>query len=435
MCAELAIRHAAVVDRSMVSVVFAGSVGTIIEWYDFLIYGTAAALVFNTLFFPTIDPLAGTLASLATYSVGFFARPVGGAIFGHFGDRIGRKVMLMITMAIMALGTFAVGCLPTYQQIGVWAPILLVTLRFIQGIGLGGEWGGASLMVTEHAPAGRRGLFGSLVQIGFPLGLVTSSGVFALVTRMPEVDFRSWGWRIPFLLSILLLGVGWFVRARVPETPVFEEIKRRGAIAKYPFVEAIVKNPRSFLVAVGLKISEVSWVYILTIFVVVYATGQLGLPRALLLNAIFIAALVEVIAIPLFGWLSDYVGRRIFYILGTVFTAGFAFPLFWLLATKDPQTIIITVVLALSLGHGTMFGLQSAYFPELFPTRGRYSGASTGFQISAALGGGFSPIIATALAGTMGGTAGVSMMMILLALITFTATLCARETKGESLAN
>jgi MHS family shikimate/dehydroshikimate transporter-like MFS transporter len=434
MNAELVIRDATTERKGgMTSVVFAGSIGTIIEWYDFLIYGTAAALIFNTLFFPTIDPLAGTLASLATYSVGFVARPIGGAIFGHFGDRLGRKVMLMITMAIMALGTFAVGCLPTYQQIGVWAPILLVTLRFIQGIGLGGEWGGASLMVVEHAPTGRRGLFGSLVQIGFPLGLVTSSGIFALVTRMPDADFKSWGWRIPFLLSILLLGVGWFVRARVPETPVFEEIKRRGDIAENPFVEAVFKNPRSFLVAVGLKISEVSWVYILTIFIVVYATGQLGLPRTLLLNAIFIAALVEVVTIPLFGWLSDHVGRRVFYFLGTVFTAVFAFPLFWLLGTKDPVVVIVTVIVALSLGHGTMFGLQSAYFPELFGTRVRYSGASFGFQTAAALGGGFSPIIATALAGTMGGTAGVSMMLILLAVITFAATLCARETKGESL--
>jgi MFS transporter, MHS family, shikimate and dehydroshikimate transport protein len=434
MNAELVLRDATT-ERTggMASVVFAGSIGTVIEWYDFLIYGTAAALVFNTLFFPNIDPLAGTLASLATYSVGFVARPIGGAIFGHFGDRIGRKVMLMITMGIMALGTFAVGCLPTYQQIGVWAPILLVTLRFIQGIGLGGEWGGASLMVVEHAPEGRRGLFGSLVQIGFPLGLVTSSGVFALVTQMPDADFKSWGWRIPFLLSILLLGVGWFVRARVPETPAFEKIKRRGDIAKNPFVEAVFKNPRSFLVAVGLKISEVSWVYILTIFIVVYATGQLGLPRALLLNAIFIAALVEVLTIPLFGWLSDHVGRRAFYFLGTVFTAAFAFPLFWLLGTKEPLVIVLTVVVALSLGHGTMFGLQSAYFPELFGTRVRYSGASFGFQAAAALGGGFAPIIATALAGTMGGTAGVSMMLILLALITFVATLCARETKGESL--
>jgi MHS family shikimate/dehydroshikimate transporter-like MFS transporter len=417
----------------MASVVFAGSIGTIIEWYDFLIYGTAAALVFNTLFFPTIDPATGTLASLATYAVGFFARPVGGALFGHFGDRIGRKTMLMLTMVVMGLGTFLVGCLPTYAEIGIWAPILLVTLRFVQGIGLGGEWGGASLMVLEHAPAHRRGFFGSLVQVGFPLGLVLSYGVFSLVTMMPEASFKSFGWRIPFLVSIVLLGLGWFVRARVPETPLFREIERRGDIAKNPFFEAVFKNPRSFLVAVGLKISEVSWVYILTIFTVVYATTRLDLPRQTLLNAISVAALVEVITIPLFGWLSDRIGRRPLYFVGTLFTVCFAFPLFWLLDTRDPQVILLTIVVALSLGHGTMFGLQSAYFPELFGTRVRYSGASFGFQLSAAIGGGLSPIIATALAGLLGGTAGVSIMLIGLALVTFVATLFARETRNAPL--
>jgi len=341
-------------------------------------------------------------------------------------------VMLMMTMTLMALGTFAVGLLPTYDQIGILAPILLVSLRLLQGIGLGGEWGGASLMVLEHAPPGRRGIFGSLVQVGFPLGLVTSYGVFALATSMiSQLEFVSWGWRIPFLLSIVLLGIGWFVRARLPETPLFEEIKRRREIAKNPFLEMILKNPKSFLIAVGLKISEVSWVYILTIFVVVYATSKLDLQRQLLLNAIFIAALVEVITIPLFGWLSDMTGRRIFYFVGTVFTVCFAFPLFWLLHTKDPQTIVLTVVAALSLGHGTMFGLQSTYFPELFGTRVRYTGISFGCQVAAALGGGLSPIIATALAGYMGSTAGVSVMLIVLAAVTFTAALAARETKND----
>jgi MHS family shikimate/dehydroshikimate transporter-like MFS transporter len=429
---EVASRSGAGAQRALPSIVLASSIGTIIEWYDFLIYGTAAALVFNTLFFPNIDPLTGTLASLGTYAVGFFARPVGGVLFGHFGDRIGRKVMLMLTMTIMALGTFAVGLLPTYDQIGIFAPILLVSLRLLQGIGLGGEWGGASLMVLEHAPPGRRGIFGSLVQVGFPLGLVTSYGVFALATTMiPQADFIAWGWRVPFLLSIVLLGVGWFVRARLPETPLFEQIKRRREIAKNPFFEVVLKNPKTFLIAVGLKISEVSWVYILTIFVVVYATTKLALPRQLLLNAIFIAALVEVITIPLFGWLSDTVGRRTFYFIGTLFTVCFAFPLFWLLHTKDPQVIVLTIVVALSLGHGTMFGLQSTYFPELFGTRVRYTGISFGCQVAAALGGGLSPIIATALAGYMGGTAGVSVMLILLAVITFIATMAARETKDD----
>jgi MHS family shikimate/dehydroshikimate transporter-like MFS transporter len=280
--------------KNMGAIAFAGTFGTIIEWYDFLIYGTAAALVFNKLFFPTVDPLTGTLASLATYAVGFVARPVGGALFGHFGDRIGRKSMLMLTMLVMGLGTFLVGLLPTYNQIGILAPILLVVLRFVQGLALGGEWGGASLMVLEHAPPGKRGFYGSLVQVGFPLGLVTSSGVFALVTMMPEANFLAWGWRIPFIISILLIAVGVFVRARIPETPVFEELKARKDISPNPFAEAVFGNPRSFLVALGLKLSEVSWVYMLTVFVVVYATTRLGLPRTLMLDSVFWAALVEV---------------------------------------------------------------------------------------------------------------------------------------------
>jgi MFS transporter, MHS family, shikimate and dehydroshikimate transport protein len=419
---------------AMTPIVLASSIGTVIEWYDFLIYGTAAALVFNKLFFPELDPTTGTLASLATFGVGFFARPVGGILFGHFGDRMGRKAMLILTMMVMALGTFAVGLLPTYHQVGIWAPVLLVALRLVQGIGLGGEWGGASLMVLEHAPSHRRGLYGSLVQVGFPLGLVASYGVFSFATSaMPETAFMSWGWRVPFLLSAILLVVGLYVRARIPETPLFESIKQRGDISKIPFVEAVFKNPRSFLVAVGLKISEVSWVYILTVFVVVYGTTKLGLPKQLLLNAVLIAALVELITIPTFGWLSDIFGRRSLYFFGTIFTACFAFPLFWLLETRDPTIIVWSVIIALSFGQGTMFGLQSTYFPELFGTRVRYTGASFGFQLSAAIGGGLSPVIAAALAARMGGTAGVSILLILLAGVTFIATLFARETKNDSL--
>lgn len=419
--------------RSMATIAFAGTFGTIIEWYDFLIYGTAAALVFNKLFFPTVDPLTGTLASLATYAVGFIARPVGGALFGYFGDRIGRKSMLMLTMFVMGLGTFLIGLLPTYSQIGVMAPVLLVVLRFVQGIGLGGEWGGASLMVLEHAPAGQRGFYGSLVQVGFPLGLVTSSGVFALVTMMPEAQFLAWGWRIPFLISVLLVALGAFIRARVPETPVFEEIKARRELSANPFVEAVFGNPRAFLVAMGLKISEVSWVYMLTVFVVVYATTKLGLPRTLMLDAIFWAALIEVASIPLFGYLTDRLGRRPFYFAGVLFTVLFAFPLFWMIDTKIAWVVTVAVIIALNFGHGLMFAPESAYFPELFGARVRYSGASFGFQASAAIGGGFAPIIATALAAAMGGTAGVSVMLILLALVTLAATFFARETKNDPL--
>lgn len=417
---------------TMGPIVLAGSIGTVIEWYDFLIYGTAAALVFNTLFFPKLDPLTGMLASLGTYAVGFFARPVGGILFGHFGDRIGRKTSLMVTMLVMALGTFAVGLLPTYAQIGIWAPAVLVALRLIQGIGLGGEWGGASLMVVEHAPSHRRGLYGSLVQLGFPLGLVTSYGIFTLVTStMTPGAFLAWGWRIPFLLSAALLGVGWYVRSRLPETPAFEDIKRRGEIAANPFFEMIFKDCKNFLIAVGLKISEVSWVYILTVFVVIYGTTTLNLSKQFLLDAIFIAALVELITIPTFGWFADRWGRRSLYFLGTIFTVAFAFPLFWLLDAKNPGLILIAIIIALSFGHGTMFGIQSTYFPELFGARVRYTGASLGFQFSAALGGGLAPLIATALTAYTGGTAGVSLLLILLALITFFATLFANETGNE----
>jgi MHS family shikimate/dehydroshikimate transporter-like MFS transporter len=417
----------------MGAIAFAGTFGTIIEWYDFLIYGTAAALVFNKLFFPTVDPLTGTLAALATYAVGFVARPVGGALFGYFGDRIGRKSMLMLTMTVMGLCTFLVGTLPTYGQVGLLAPILLVLLRFIQGLALGGEWGGASLMVLEHAPPERRGFYGSFVQVGFSLGLVTSSGVFALSTLMSEESFISWGWRVPFLVSIVLVILGAFVRSRIPETPVFEDMKARNDISPNPFLETLFKSPRAFLLSLGLKLSEVSWVYMLTVFVVGYATTKLALPRKLLLDAVFWAALIEVVTIPLFGWLCDKIGRRPFYFVGVLFTVLFAFPLFWMLDSKDPATVTWAIIIGLNFGHGLMFAPESAYFPELFGARVRFTGASFGFQASAAIGGGFAPIIATWLAAYMGGTVGVSLMLILLALLTLVAALFAHETKGTPL--
>jgi MHS family shikimate/dehydroshikimate transporter-like MFS transporter len=336
-------------------------------------------------------------------------------------------------MIITALGTFAIGLMPTYNQIGVFAPILLIVLRILQGIGLGGEWGGASLMVLEHAPANRRGFYGSLVQVGFPLGVAASTSAFALAALLPQADLMSWGWRLPFLFSVVLLGVGLYVRTRVPETPLFNEIKQRGDIAKTPFLDVVLRQPKTFLLAIGLKISEVSWVYIVTVFAVVYATTQLGLPKSTLLNAIIIGSLIEVFTIPLFGYLSDLVGRRPLYFTGTIFTILFAFPLFWLIDTKNAFVIGATIAVALSFGHGTMFGLLSTYLPELFGTKVRYTGASLGFQVAAAIGGGLAPILATSLTSSLGGTAGVSILLILLALITLIATFCARETRDAAL--
>jgi MHS family shikimate/dehydroshikimate transporter-like MFS transporter len=288
-------------------------------------------------------------------------------------------------------------------------------------------------MVLEHAPADRRGFYTSFVQIGFPIGLVLATLVFGLAAKLPEADFLSYGWRIPFLISVVLLGVGTFVRSRVPETPVFESLKKRDGLSDNPVGEVVGKNTRTFLIAVGLKLSEVSWVYMLSVFIVGYATGKLGLPKAMMLDAVLYAALLELVSLPLFGWLSDRVGRRPFYILGALFTIAFAFPLFWMVDSKSTVLIFTAVMIAMNFGHGMMFGLESCYFPELFGPRVRYSGASFGFQASAAIGGGFAPIVATALVGYFGGTGGVSIMMIVLALITLAAALAAHETRGGSL--
>lgn len=410
------------------AIVLASVIGTTVEWYDFLIYGTAAALVFNKLFFPSFDPFVGTLAAFGSYAVGFVARPFGGAVFGHFGDQTGRKTMLTLTMLIMGAGTFLIGCLPTYSSIGVWAPILLIALRLLQGIGIGGEWGGAVLMVIEHAPEGRRGFYGSLVQVGFPIGVAASTGTFLYMSQaMAEADFLAWGWRLPFLFSAVLIGVGLFIRMRLQETPAFAQVKREG-VSDAPLLDVILRQPRTFLIAVGMKVSEVAWVYVLTVFSIVYATTKLGLPRTLILNAILLAALAELVTIPLFGALSDRVGRKPLYIAGAILSAAFAFPMFWLLETRDPTIVVLTIVVVMSLTHGLMFGPQAAYMPELFGTRTRYSGASLGCQVSAALSGGFAPLIAAGLLAWAGATWPISLYLIALAAITLAAVLASRET-------
>jgi MFS transporter, MHS family, shikimate and dehydroshikimate transport protein len=295
-------------------IVAASAFGTIIEWYDFFIYGTAAALVFGRLFFPSSDSTVSTLAALSVYAVGYVARPLGGIIFGHFGDRVGRKSMLVLSMMLMGFGTFLVGLLPTYEQIGILAPILLVLLRLLQAVGLGGEWGGAVLLVAESAPVQRRGLFGSFVQLGNPIGRLVATGVFAMAVRLPESDFLSWGWRIPFLASALLIIVGLIIRFQIDETPEFKKLRAGNKTAKMPVLEALSKYRRETLIAVGLKITEVAWVGILTVFAVTYLTQQLGMQRSVVLDAITLATLIEVFVMPLAGWLSDRIGRRTIYI-------------------------------------------------------------------------------------------------------------------------
>jgi MFS transporter, MHS family, shikimate and dehydroshikimate transport protein len=411
-------------------VAFASLIGTTIEWYDFFLYGTAAALVFNRLYFPTFDPRVGTLAAFATYSVGFLARPVGAVVIGHYGDRIGRKSMLVLTLVIMGVATFLIGLLPTYDQIGMWAAVALVVLRMAQGFGVGGEWGGAVLMAVEHAPEHARGFYGSWPQIGVPAGLLLSTLVFALAARLPEEQFLSWGWRVPFLLSVLLVGVGLVIRLRIIETPAFARIKEARAEAQRPIVEVLRTHPKEVLLAMGARVADNGSFYVYTVFLLVYATQKVGIERHTMLDAILVGAACMLPAIPLFGALSDRLGRRPVYLFGAGFTALFAYPLFWLVDTGSPPLIWLALALALAVAHAPMYGPQAAFLAELFGTRVRYSGASIGAQLATVFAGGLAPFIATALLPY--GRAALAAYIAGMALITIVAVFLASETRDRN---
>jgi MFS transporter, MHS family, shikimate and dehydroshikimate transport protein len=421
----------AVTPNSIRLVAVASLIGTTIEWYDFFLYGTAAALVFNRLYFPTFDPIAGTLAAFATYTVGFVARPFGGIIIGHYGDKIGRKSMLVLTLVIMGVATFGIGLLPTYAQIGPWAAVGLVVLRFAQGIGVGGEWGGAVLMAVEHAPPGQRGFYGSWPQIGVPAGLLLSTAVFAQFARLPEDQFLSWGWRVPFLLSILLVGVGLIIRLRILETPAFTRMKAARTESRRPIVEVLKTHRREVLIAVGARLAENGAFFIYTVFVLVYGTQKVGLARQTILNGILIASVLDMVAIPLCGALSDRIGRRPVYLFGACFTALYAYPMFWLLDTGSTPLVWLALVVALVFGHAPMYGPQAAFLSELFGTRVRYSGASLGSQLSSVVAGGLSPFIATALLPY--GRGALASYIIAMALVTIGSVLVASETRHQTL--
>jgi MHS family shikimate/dehydroshikimate transporter-like MFS transporter len=410
-------------------VAIASFIGTTIEWYDFFLYGTASALIFNKLFFPNYDPLTGTLASFGTYAVGFAARPIGGIVCGHFGDKIGRKSMLILTLLIMGVATFLIGCLPTYNDIGIWAPILLVVLRMAQGFGVGGEWGGAVLMAVEHAPSGRRGFYGSWPQIGVPAGLLLSTVMFGQISKLPEQALLSWGWRVAFLVSIALVAVGLFIRLAVVEPPVFEALKQSGAGARLPILDAVRHHPKNVVLAMGARLAENGAFYLYTVFVLTYATQpKLGFASSSVLKAISIAAIIEVFAIPAFGALSDGVGRRPVYLFGAIFTGLFAFPFFWLIETSISGLMVLAIVLALALGHAAMYGPQASFFSELFGTRVRYSGASLGYQLASVIAGGLSPLIATGLLKRYGGSWPIALFIIGLATVTTISVYHAAET-------
>ena len=412
-------------------VAFASLIGTTIEWYDFFLYGTAAALVFNRLYFPTFDPLMGTLASFGTYAVGFVARPIGGAIIGHYGDKVGRKSMLVLTLVIMGVATFGIGLLPTYAQIGPWAAVALVVLRLAQGFGVGGEWGGAVLMAVEHAPDGRRGFYGSWPQIGVPAGLLISTAVFAQFARLPEDQFLSWGWRVPFLLSAVLVIVGLVIRVRIVETPAFARIKETGSEAQRPILQVLRDHKREVLLAIGARLAENGAFYVYTVFSLVYVTQKVGVMRQTVLNGILLASACELIAIPLYGALSDRVGRRPVYIFGAAMTGVIALPLFMLFDTGTTAAVWGALLLGLLVSHAPMYGPQAAFLSELFGARVRYSGASLGAQLSSVIAGGLSPFIATALLPY--GRGALAAYLILMAVITVVSVVVASETRHHSI--
>ncbi|GAB2747656.1 MFS transporter [Sinomonas soli] len=425
--------HAVTREQAVRRATYASVVGTTIEWYDFFLYGTAAALVFPHLFFPGGDNFAGVIAAFGTQFVGFVARPVGAAIFGHYGDRIGRKTTLMVTLFLMAFGTVLIGVLPTYQVIGVWAPILLTVLRIIQGIGVGGEWGGSVLIAMEWGHKERRGLSASWPQMGVPLGLVLSTGLVRLTSGVTGPDFSAWGWRVPFLLSIILVGVGLFVRLRVVESPEFEEVRTQDKVVRVPLLEAIRRQPKEILLTALVRTSEQAPFYLFITFVITYATKQLKFNSDAILVDTLIAAALGLISIPVFGRLSDRFGRKLIYGIGVVLTALYAFPYFGLMNSGNALFIGIAVVVSL-IFHDIQYGPQAALIAESFDADIRYTGAGLGYQLASVIAGGPAPLIAAALLAGTGSSVPISIYIIICAAVSMAALLLlpSRRTAGAA---
>ncbi|WP_031124337.1 MFS transporter [Streptomyces sp. NRRL S-623] len=422
-------------------IVAASLVGTTIEWYDFFLYGSAAALVFNMLFFPSSDPLVGTLLAFLTYAVGFAARPLGGVVFGHYGDKIGRKKLLVISLLMMGGATFAMGLLPTHASIGVWAPILLTVLRLVQGFALGGEWGGAVLLVSEHGGDKRRGFWASWPQAGAPGGNLLATGVLALLaTVQSDETFLAWGWRIPFLLSGVLVMIGLWIRISVEESPVFLEAQKKaqeqaaaGVKEQPPVVEVFRKSWREVLLAIGTRFGENISYYILTAFLLVYVTVHLEMSKSDALNAVLIGSAVHFVTIPLWGALSDRIGRRPVTLIGALGMAVWAFGFFALLDTESFPVIVLSVTVGLLL-HGAMYGPQAAFISEMFDTKVRYSGASMGSQLASIIGGALAPLIAVELLKDYRSSVPISIYLCFAALVTAVTVWIAKETRGRDLA-
>lgn len=403
--------------------VLASTVGTTIEWYDFFLYGTAAALIFPKLFFPGSSEFAGILLAFSTQFVGFAARPIGAAIFGHYGDRVGRKATLITTLMIMGIATFLIGLLPGYNSIGVAAPILLTLLRIAQGIGVGGEWGGSVLMAMEWGENHKRGLMASWPQLGVPMGLLLSTGLLRIFSGAlsPEA-FESWGWRVPFLLSIVLVGIGLYVRLRVMESPQFSEVKKADEVVKQPFFQVLKEHPLEILTSAFVRMGEQAPFYLFITFVLTYGTTILKFDRNELLNYTLVAAAVGLVSVPFFGYLSDRIGRRLMYGIGIVCMALYAFPYFGLLNTKTSWLALVAIVVSLIV-HDMMYGPQAALIAESFGTNLRYSGAGLGYQLASVIAGGPAPLIAAAILERTKSSTGISWYIVGCCVVSMVALL------------
>ncbi|MEV0318514.1 MFS transporter [Streptomyces sp. NPDC050658] len=414
-------------------VALSGLLGTAVEFYDFLVYGTVAALVFGDLFFPEAESSVGTIAAFGTFAAGYVARPLGGIVFGHFGDRLGRKSMMLLTMVLMGAGSFLIGCLPTYDTIGVWAPVLLVLLRVVQGIAIGGEWGGATLMVAEHAGERPRGLWTSFTQLGAPLGTVLSTAVVTLVSTLPDDEFRAWGWRVPFLLSLVLLAAGLYIRLRVEESPLFTAARKEQPTARLPLLD-VLRKPRSVLLAACVGIGPFTAQSLMTSFMISYAVDS-GYARSQVLTGVTVASCTALVVMPLASILSDRFGRRPVVLTGALLSAATAFPVFALADSGRPGLLILACVIGHGIAQSTMYGPLGALLTEMFGTRVRYTGASLGYQTATLLGAGFSPLIASSLLASYDSSSAVALLLTAGAAVTALTVWRMRETSGATLAS
>jgi metabolite-proton symporter len=420
--------------KKMNRVLVASLVGSSIEWFDYFLYGTVAALVFNQIFFVTEDPAIGTILAFASFALAFFIRPFGGIIFSHIGDRIGRKKTLVLTLSIMGIATFGMGLLPTYQAIGIWAPILLITLRLVQGLGIGGEWGGALLLAVEYAPAEKRGLYGSIPQMGITIGMLLGTIALSIMTLLPEGSFMTWGWRVPFILSALLVVFGLWVRKGIDETPSFKNVQEKGEIPKIPLVTTLKTHWREVLIAIGAKVVETAPFYIFSTFVVSYATTNLGFSRTAILNSVMVGTIVTTILIPVMGALSDRVGRKPLYVYGTIAMALYAFPYFWLVNQESVALLVIATVLGLGIIWAPITAVLGTMFSEIFSAEVRYTGISLGYQIGAAVAGGTAPLVAATLLLKFNNSyVPVALYIIFTAVVSLLAIWAVKDRRGQEL--